>query len=686
MKKTVSKTALMACLLMALCLLCLPAFAEVGTAAFSSRAVDVYVGEQLQLQLSRTGDAALAQVTYTSSAENRAAVNDSGLVTGVSRGQAVITAVMQVGDRTLKATVQVTIKQRVTDISLAPQGLHLYPAGDASISGLLATPTSDPTLVVPAGSKTLLRFHVQPGDADERRVVLTSSDESVVRVQGQQIIALRAGEADLTVQAADQGGASTMIHVLAVQPVKRMTLTAPVSRLRVGETTQVTPGYEPEDATVKQAEFQSANPQVATVDAVGTVTAVGRGRVNIIARATDGSGRSAVLPIQVVQQPQSITLIPDSAVLHVGAAQSIRAQVMPANADNKQVTWSSSDTSIATVNQYGRITPVAPGTVTITATAVDDPSVTGSASVEVRQLVQQITFPEKSFSFNIRTTAQLTWTVLPDNATDKSVTITSTNPAVATVDASGTLTGLKRGSTNIIFTANDGSRRRGVLRVNVLQPVEGVHMKNDTVRVGMEEWTRATAVLEPADASNRNMTWVSADSSIARVKGNSTRPSVYGVRWGTTTITGTTEDGGFTATATVKVGNYDKALAITDLYVVNDKIKISVKNKSNMTISHFYFTMEVYNIWDQPLPVNKNGTNVFNGSYNLQLSEGETTTHGKFYFQDFVQPMYVGRVVMTLTGYRTVDGYSRNIAPEKRPTKTFTTANWVPLPTPVPAP
>ena len=278
------------------------------------------------------------------------------------------------------------------------------------------------------------------------------------------------------------------------------------------------------------------------------------------------------------------------------------------------------------------------------------------------------------------------WEISPANATVTDVSFSTNKESIATVSAGGLITAHKRGECYITVAAEDGSGKKARILVNVLQPVEGVHMKNDTLSVGVDESITATAELEPSDASNNRMTWHSADEHIATVKGSRNRPTITGQHWGTTTITGVTEDGGFTTTATVKVGNYDKALKITDLYLQNNLIKIVVNNESNMNITRFYYTIECYNWQDEPIACNVNGSHTFSGTYRYTLGEGENTEHGKFTFEDFVQPEEeIARVTMRITGYRTDEGYSRTIREDRQVQVEFTTTKYVGAPEDSPA-
>ena len=453
-----------------------------------------------------------------------------------------------------------------------------------------------------------------------------------------------------------------------VQPVTKLTISAPEKYTYVGGTLPMSVDYTPGNASIQAVQWSSANEKIATVDQNGVVTGVSKGQVNIRATAADGSGKSATFQVTVRQQPTGIELTSKTDTVNVGSYMTIQAKVLPSNVNDKSVTWSSSDESVAKVNSSGRVTPVAPGTCVITCQSASAPSVSAAMSVTVRQPVTKISFLEKEASVSVGNTTTVFWQVEPASATDQAVVFTSRDERVATVDGNGNIYGVKRGSTTITVAAQDGSGKKASIKVNVLQPVEGVYMQNDTITVGVNESVRATAVMEPVDASNTNMSWTSEDETIAVVRGANNRPSVTGKRWGTTSIVGVTEDGGYVTTATVKVGNYDKALVVTDLYTSGDAIKINVQNQSNMTITRFTFIIEAYDLYGQPLACNVNGTNAFSGSYGYELYEGDITTHGRFYFSDFVQPGGIGRLLMRITGYNTDDGYSRSIREDRQET------------------
>ena len=669
------KACRIAALMLVLMLVCLaaPALAEPNQFHFNKNVNAVFEGETLQMDLVRAGDCAEeGTLVYTSSREGVATIDQNGVVTGVSKGQTTITVVLTTSKRSWKESMTVTVRRKVTAINVKEDKLPLFQKDDSEVADLLADMSEEPeidalpVLLLRMGSNQGIQATLEPNDANDRNFVLTTSDEDIVKVQSNNFRPQKTGECVVTVQSRQNPEIFKAYRALVVQPVTKLTISAPEKYTYIGGTLPLTVTYTPDNASIQAVTWTSANEKVATVDENGVVTGVGKGQANIRATATDGSGKNVTFQVTVRQQPESIELTSKTDTVKVGSYMTITAKVLPNSTNDKSVTWTSSNESIAKVNSSGRVTPVGPGSCVITCASASYPGVDASMTITVSQPVTKVSFLEKEVSVNVGRAVTVFWQVEPANATDQSVAFSSRDERIATVDADGTIHGVKRGSTTITVAAQDGSGKKATIKINVLQPVEGVHMQNDTVTVGVNESVRATAELEPSDASNTNMTWTSEDESIATVRGTNNKPSVTGKRWGTTSIIGVTEDGGYVTTATVKVGNYDKALVITDLYLSGDAVKINVQNQSNMTITRFSYIIELFDMYGQPLACNTNGSNMFTGTYGYELYEGDITTHGRFYFANFVQPAGVGRVLMRITGYTTDDGYSRTIREERQ--------------------
>ena len=230
--------------------------------------------------------------------------------------------------------------------------------------------------------------------------------------------------------------------------------------LTVGGEETLTATVAPENATNKAVTWASDNTSIATVDSNGKVTAVAAGTANITATSSADSTKSATCAITVSAATVAVTgvtLNKTSTTLTAGGEETLTATVAPDNATNKAVTWASDNTSIATVDSNGKVTAVAAGTANITVTTTDG-SKTATCAVTVNAAtvaVTGVTLDKTTATLTVGGgTETLTATVKPDNATDKTVTWTSSNESVATV-ANGVVTPVAAGSATITAKAGD---------------------------------------------------------------------------------------------------------------------------------------------------------------------------------------------------------------------------------------
>ena len=192
------------------------------------------------------------------------------------------------------------------------------------------------------------------------------------------------------------------------------------------------------------------------MDSDGKVTAVSYGSASITVKANDGSGRSASCSVRVYNHVESVSLDETELTLYVGNTSTLTSTVLPSTS-KKSVIWTSSDESVATVDQSGKVTAVGLGKSSITVTTVDGAK-TAACEVTVYQLAQSITLDKTSLEMYVGDEPiTLVATVLPENTSDKSVTWTSSNNSVATVDEYGKVTAVFSGLTKIEAKANDGS-------------------------------------------------------------------------------------------------------------------------------------------------------------------------------------------------------------------------------------
>ena len=139
--------------------------------------------------------------------------------------------------------------------------------------------------------------------------------------------------------------------------------------LKVGETVRLSATVLPADAKDKTVTWSSSSPSVATVSPTGDVTAVAAGSANITASAGGKSASCAVTVVNSTVDVSSVTLDKDRLDLTVGGTAKLTATVSPSDATNRTVTWESSDTGVATVDNDGNVKALKGGTSTITAKA-----------------------------------------------------------------------------------------------------------------------------------------------------------------------------------------------------------------------------------------------------------------------------------------------------------------------------
>ena len=226
--------------------------------------------------------------------------------------------------------------------------------------------------------------------------------------------------------------------------------------LTEGESEVLNATVKPDNATDKTVTWSSSDASVAKVEN-GKVTAVKAGSATITAKAGDKSATCTVTVNKKVVAVTSVTLNKTELTLTEGEAETLTATVKPDDATDKTVTWSSSDASIATVDANGKVTAVKAGTATITAKA-GDKSATCTVTVNKKVVaVTSVTLNKTELTLTEDESEVLTATVKPDDATDKTVTWTTSDASIATVDASGKVTAVKAGTATITAKAGDQS-------------------------------------------------------------------------------------------------------------------------------------------------------------------------------------------------------------------------------------
>ncbi len=338
----------------------------------------------------------------------------------------------------------------------------------------------------------------------------------------------------------------------AIKMVESVSLDNTTLSLNKPATHQFVATLVPADPTIASLTWSSSDENVATIDANGLLTVVGGG-VTTITVTTVSNQKTATCVVTVVVPVSGVTLDKATHSMPDGTTATLVATVAPADATNKTVTWTSSDATVATVSDAGLVTALKPGTTTITATSVADNTKSATCDITVTKVNVSSVSVKESTSLVVNAKETLVATVQPANATVKTVTWSSSNTAVAEVSSTGEVTAKAVGTANITVTSTDDTSKTDVCVVTVVAanvPVTGVNLNKTSLTLEAQAFETLLATVLPETATNKNVTWQSANEDVATVDASG---KVTGVAQGTTTITVRTVDGNFSKTCTVNV-------------------------------------------------------------------------------------------------------------------------------------
>src|SRR6266480_1361381 len=332
-------------------------------------------------------------------------------------------------------------------------------------------------------------------------------------------------------------------------------LTPPSATVQVGQTVQLTAiprdanGNALSDRTVT---WTSSNTSAAIVSPTGLVTGVVAGSAAITATS---EGKSGTASITVTNVPvASVDVTPPTATVQAGQTVQLSATPKDINGlplSGRTATWTSSNTSVATVSNAGLVSAVTPGSATITATSEGK---SGTATITVTGVttvpVATVDLTPATATVQAGQTVQLTATPKDSNGnalSGRTVTWTSSNNSVATVSTSGLVSGVTPGSATITATSEGKSGTASITVTDI--PVTSVDVTPPAATVQASQTVQLSATPRDANGaalSGRVVTWSSSNTSVATV---STSGLVSGVTPGSATITATSE--GKSGTASV---------------------------------------------------------------------------------------------------------------------------------------
>ena len=565
-----------------------------------------------RLEKRAAADFETAEITWRTDDPAVATVNADGIVTAVYTGVTTITAEME----SLSASVQVEVYVPLEGVSLLPETVSvnidhpftyrfdlepwdavppsnvLYTVLDANVgtidnTGLFIpnrpgttvvrliaddfTDTSTVTVLARLlgialnetektiiGGETLQLAVTYTPDytTDSREVTWTSSDEAVVTVDETGLVtAVGPGHATVSAQC---GFYTETCELEVIIPMTGIHFSFQQLEMRNGDSIQIPVGYEPGNTTDDRTlTWVSSNPGVVTVNEEGVVTAVGPGSASVTATCGEFTAKAdftVVIPVTGVAISQG------EMNLNVGQYGQLAASCVPANTtESPYITWSSDNPAVATVNEGGVVFGVGPGTCTITA---NHDMVGATCVVHVFQPLTGIAVTPESLTIVETTTARLGVTFLPQDTTDdKSVTWSSSDPGVASVDGNGVVTGVSEGSCVITATSNArGFAASTAVTVMPFVEVDSVAIsETEHTLTAQGEQFALTASYEPADATIGGISWTTSDASVVTVDASGVVTAVWS---GTATVTARAGSQAASCTVTVALPEKPKIVVL----------------------------------------------------------------------------------------------------------------------------
>lgn len=333
--------------------------------------------------------------------------------------------------------------------------------------------------------------------------------------------------------------------------VTEVTLNKTALNMNVRETQQLTASIAPENASNKEIIWESSDPKVATVSSTGLVQALAKGKTTITVYSYD-KAKSATCEVEVFVPCVEISLDEEKLELSLGEDETLTASMLPFETTD-MVKWSSADDTVATVDEYGKVTAVGAGVTTITATA--DSGVKAECIVKVKIPATGIVLSEKTKTMYLGDQAVLEAELVPADSTDE-IWWSSDDEDIVSVDDEGNITANGIGTTRIVVYTEDNLYSDSCLVTIVertaaespdpaatgatspaptgaAKPVINLNYNTQTLNVGEGVSLLATGT-DGKNLDNERLTWSSSDKSIATVD---TQGTVISWAKGTVTIT-----------------------------------------------------------------------------------------------------------------------------------------------------
>lgn len=475
---------------------------------FNQKNQMIYKGKNKSLKISVIPSLVdITGIVWKSSNPSVATVSSKGVVKGLKKGKTVITATSESG---AKAICSVTVKEIPgSKVKLSKSQISMYQGASYTLKASMTPKNTTDTLKWKSSNKK----------------IVTVSSKGV-------ITGVKKGTAYVYAQMSGGKKAACRVTVKGISS-KTVKLKKSSIKLEQGKTyalkATVTPGK-----AIGTLKWTTSNKNIATVSAKGVVKGIAAGNATIIATAT--SGKKSKCKVQVVDyRVKKLALNEEFCSMDVGAEKQLVLSVLPTNA-KESVKWKSSDPTIVSVDQSGKIKARNVGKVTIT---VSSSIAKTSCAVEVVQQVESVKL-KQNVTLVTGMRYKLKTTVLPINATDQSISYSTDNQKVAIVSGNGVVKAKSPG--NAVITARSKNGKTDTCSITVENETilpKSIILSAESIIVDVGKSASLAATISPEDADDKTILWSSSDTGIATVNNG----AVTGKKVGKAVITASTVNG-----------------------------------------------------------------------------------------------------------------------------------------------
>ncbi len=397
----------------------------------NKESIKMGINESYTLKPTLSPEGTTTTYKWKSSNTSVATVNNNGKITAKAEGTANITVETANGS---KANCKITVKK-------APEDVYINKS----------------SITLGVGEQFDFNSSLSQGSASYS-TVYSSSNPNVVSVKAGGGLATGKTPGTATITVKTYNGKTATCKVTVKKAPTSVSLNKTSATLGIGEKIDLNSKMPTGEAS-RVVAYTSADTSIATVDGSGVVTAKKTGTVTITAKTYNG--KTATCKITVKKAPTSVSLNKTSATLGIGEKIDLNSK-MPSGQASRVVTYTSADTSIATVDSSGVVTAKKTGTVTITAKTYNGK--TATCKITVKKAPTSVSLNYKSKTLAVGQKVDLN-SKMPSGEASRVVTYTSADTSIATVDSSGVVTAKKKGT--VIITAKTYNGKTTTCKITV---------------------------------------------------------------------------------------------------------------------------------------------------------------------------------------------------------------------------